>query len=213
LLNSLLVLLAGAVRQKKPGKVVFIGMDGGIDKCFWGWGHPYELLPLLLQANSQYELSYNNALTEARRAELVEYINPAEPVEPGAGQSPQDWMRCGLSNKHNVHPFDEKGLPNQLFAEKFLAYDLAAEVERNENVHKTINIIRLEELFGSVLYRKSIDESGSFKQQMKTFFESDTKYIAVTKNGKYKTMVSRLTVLNSVVKSLVEHKQKGGRLG
>ena len=206
--TRLLVLLAGAVRQKKPGKVVFIGKDGGVDKCFQGWGHPHELLPLLLQTDSQYELSYNKALTEARRAELIEYMNPAAPAGPEVEPNLPDWMKGGVSNKYNVQAFNEKGLPNQLFPEKFLAYDLAAEVERNEDVHKTINLARLEELFRSVLYRKSIDESWPSEQQMTAFFESNSEYFAVTHNSKYTTLVSRLTVLNTIVRKLVELKRK-----
>lgn len=55
--TRLLVLLAGAVRLKKPDKLVFIGRDSGTDRCFQGWSHPYELLPHLLEANPQYSLS------------------------------------------------------------------------------------------------------------------------------------------------------------
>ncbi len=37
---------------------------------------------------------------------------------------------------------------------------------------------------------------------------SDSGYIAVTQNGKYSTLVSRQTVLNAIVKTLVEKKQE-----
>ncbi len=204
--TRLLVLLAGAVRQKKPGKVVFIGKDGGVDNCFQGWSHPHELLPILLQTDLRYELSYNRSLTEARRSELVEYTNPGESEKPETEPSLPGWMKGVLSNKYNIQVFNEKGLPNPLFAEKFLAYDLDAEVECKEEIHKTINLALLEELFRPVLYRKSIDENWQSDRQLQRFFENSDDYIAVTQGGKYKTIISRLTVLNTIVKTQMDKK-------
>lgn len=55
--TRLLVLLAGAVRLRKPERVV-VGKDGGVDGCFQGWGYSVTLLPYLLKAHPQYARSY-----------------------------------------------------------------------------------------------------------------------------------------------------------
>ena len=98
-------------------------------------------------------------------------------------------------------------LPNALFAEQLLASDLGAEVESQEQP-KRISLVRLEELFRPVLHKESIDESWSAERQVREFFNSTADYIAVTQNGKYSTLVSRLTVLNTIIKKLTEQKQK-----
>lgn len=43
--TRLLVLLAGAVRLRKPEKIVFVGTDSGKQQCFQGWAHANDLLP------------------------------------------------------------------------------------------------------------------------------------------------------------------------
>ncbi|MDH4135456.1 MAG: hypothetical protein OEW09_01890, partial [Anaerolineae bacterium] len=81
--TRLLVLLAGAVRLNRPEKVVFVGMDGGINECFQGWGHPYKLLRRLLEAHPQYVRSYQAVLAAARQWELVEPQGPnSQPPQP-----------------------------------------------------------------------------------------------------------------------------------
>lgn len=200
--TRLLVLLAGAVRLKKPQKVVFVGMDSGKDRAFQGWSHPNELLPYLLQAHPLYSLSHQKAVAASRQWEIVE--------PSGAGIVPPQppWMLPGLATQHPWMAFDNTtGLTNELLAEQLLASDLGATVE-NQEQPKRINLVRLEELFRPVLHKESIDEGWPNERQISEFFNSDSAYIAVTQNGKYSTLVSRLTVLNTIVKTLVEQKQK-----
>lgn len=198
--TRLLVLLAGAVRLKKPEKVVFVGMDGGIDKCFQGWSHPYELLSHLLQAHPQYPMSYHKAMAAVRQWEMVEPSGAGTvPPQPG-------WMQAGLATQHPWMAYDAgTGLPNALFAEQLLASDLGVEVESQEQP-KRISLVRLEELFRPVLHKESVDEIWPAERQLSEFLNSDSDYLAVTQNSKYSTMVSRLTVLNSIVRTLVEKK-------
>jgi hypothetical protein len=198
--TRLLVLLAGAVRRKKPEKVVFVAKDGSIDKCFQGWGHPRELLPCLLRAHSQYPMSYHKAMAAARQWEMVEPTGDIQnPPQPPYGP-------LGLAGQHSWMAFDNTtGLPNPLFAEQLLAYDLGSKVESEEKP-KRISLVRLEELFRPVLHKESIDERWSAERQLNEFLNSDSDFLAITQNGKYLTMVSRLTVLNSIVRTLVEKK-------
>lgn len=203
--TRLLVLLAGAERLKKPEKVVFVGKDSGIDKCFQGWSHPSELLPHLLQAHPQYLRSFHAARAAARQWELVEPVNPGGPVNPGIVPPQPVWMQAGLATQHPWMAFDSTGLPNMLFAEQLLASDLGAKVESQEQPQK-ISLVRLEDLFRSVLYKERIEESWKPECQIEKFFESKSDYFAVTQNGKFVHLVSRLTVLNSIIKTLVEKK-------
>ncbi|GAI95946.1 unnamed protein product, partial [marine sediment metagenome] len=135
--TRLLVLLAGAVRLKKPEKVVFVGKDRGIDKCFQGWGHPSELLPCLLRAHSQYPMSYHKSMAAALQWEMV------EPSRAGIVPPQPAWIKAGLAGQHPWMAFDNTtGLPNPLFAEQLLASDLGTEVE-NQEKPKTISLTRL----------------------------------------------------------------------
>ena len=200
--TRLLVLLAGAERLGKPEKVVFVGTKGGVKKCFLGWSHPYELLPLLLNEHPQYAISYQNALAASRQWALVE-SGPNYPI-PAQAPFPQSGLAADFSNM----AFDyETGKPNDLLAEQLLATDLVNKVE-NQETPKKISITRLNELFDAFLYTKSIDESQSPEEQLNAFFNNGADYMAITNNEQYSTMVSRLTVLNTILKTMVEQKQQ-----
>jgi hypothetical protein len=208
--TRLLVLLTGAVRLKKPEKVVFVGLDGGLDKSFQGWSHPNELLPHLLKAHPQYVLSYHKAKAAALQWALVEPIGVGPtPTPPLGGLIPAQppWMQAGLATRHPWMPFNSAdGLPNELLAEQLLQSDLGENLEQKGQT-KSISLVRLKDLFQPVLRTDSIDESWPAERQMSAFFDGDAPYIAVTRNKQYTTLVSRVTVLNAVLKRFVE-KQK-----
>ena len=101
---------------------------------------------------------------------------------------------------------DATGLRNELLPEQLLATDLGAKVESQGEPTK-ISLVRLEELFRPVLNKDSVDQSWSTDRQISTFFNSDAPSMAVTQNGKYSTLISRLTVLNEMLRTVVEKKQ------
>lgn len=200
--TRLLVLLAGAVRLRRPEILVFIGKEAGVGRCFQGWGVASKLLRAMLQAHSKYSLCYHKALAAARQWEMVE--------PSGAGMMPlqPDWMQPGLATQHQWMAFDSNtGLPNPLLAEQYFANELGNEVESKEAPRK-ISLIRLEELFRPVLYKDSLDESWPAERQIEEFFALDSDYIAVTQNTRYNSLVSRITLLNSIVKQLTSTAQK-----
>lgn len=204
--TRLLVLLAGAVRLKKPEKMVFVGTDGGVGKCFQGWGYASELLPYLLQVHPQYLRSYHTAMAAARQWELVEPVNPTNPDIPGQTPPQPTWIQTGLASRHQWMAFENNtGLPNELLAEQLLASDLGERVEAEEQP-KRISLIRLEELFRPILHKVCVEETLSIEDQMKAFFHSDAPYVAITQNRTYLTLVSRLSVLNVIVNTLVQKK-------
>jgi hypothetical protein len=115
-------------------------------------------------------------------------------------------MTGPLATRHAWMAFDSgTGLPNELLAEQLLASELGEKVESQEEP-KQISLVRLDELFRPVLNRDSIDQSWSSDRQISAFFDSDAPYVAVTKNGRYSTLVSRLDVMNQMLSTIVEKK-------
>lgn len=198
--TRLLVLLAGAERLKRPEKIVFVGTDGGKRQCFQGWAHANDLFRLLVHADPQYLRSLYAARAAAKQWELIEslpHTPPPLPVQP-------TWMQVGLATQHPWMAFDPAtGLPNELLAEQLLASDLGAKVEIPAG-SKSISLVRLEELFRPVLSKDRIDQSWPTDRQISEFFDSDNPYFAITEGGQYSILVSRLTVLNYVLKTVVE---------
>ena len=203
--TRLLVLLSGAVRHNQPKTIVFVATDGGVEDCFQGWGSANDLLPHLLNAHPEYRMIYHSVLAAVRQWELV------EPGEPN-NQPPQPaWMQPpgqapGLAGQHSWMAFDyDTGLPNKFFAEQLLASELGEKIEQVESP-RTISIMRLEELFRPVLRRVVIDETWSSERQLSEFFGHDAAYIAITRNDQFKSLISRISALNTMVGSLVQNK-------
>lgn len=95
--------------------------------------------------------------------------------------------------------------PNELFAAQLLATDLGKNVER-QGQPKLVNRDVLDKLFSDVLRIERVDDSWTSERQISKFFTSDSDYLAVTQDRKYLKLVSRLTVLNAVVRTMVEKK-------
>ncbi len=198
--TRLLVLLAGAVRHGHPKILVFIATEEGIRQCFVGWGVAEELLPLLLPAHSQYPLAYHAASAAARQWAMV------EPVGPNIQPQLLAWGMSGVAGKRPWEAFDlNSGLPNPFLAEHLLASELEQKVEQVETP-RSISVVRLNDLFGAVLRRGMIDKSWSAERQLAEFFRHDSTYIAITQNRQFKSLVSRLSVLNSVVGTLTQRR-------
>ena len=199
--TRLLVLLAGAERLKRPQKVVFVGTDRGKPKQFRGWAHPDELLRCLLKLDEQYRRSLFNARAAGRQWELVEPVRPVPPA-PVAIPTLYPWMTTGLPPHRSQWAFDPStGLPNELLLEQLLAADLGQTIEMNTNFKpRTISLGRLTDIFGDVLFTEHLDRSWSSSCQSETFFRLQQQFIAVTNNGAYELMVSKLDVLAEMMR-------------
>lgn len=205
--TRLLVLLAGAERLKKPEKLVFVGTEAGSKHCFQGWAHASDLLRLLSKAHPQYLRSLKAARSAARQWELVEPLNPIIPNNPVVPSQPP-WIQIGLATRHPWMAFDPKtGLPNELLAEQLLASDLEEKIE-SQGEPRQINLVRLDDLFRPVLNKSCIDQTWPKDRQISAFFESEAPFIAVTQDGKYSTIISRLTVLSQMLRSVLESSVK-----
>jgi hypothetical protein len=203
--TRLLVLVSGAVRHNQPKTIVFVATDGGTRNCFQGWGSASDLLPLLLNAHPKYRIIYQTALAAARQWEMVEPQGPnIQPPQPTWMQSPGHL--AGLATRHSWMAFDvSTGLPNKFYAEQLLASELGEKIEQIEPP-RTISIVRLEELFRPVLHKEAIDESWPSERQLNEFFTNDLPHVAITNNGQFKSLISRTSVLNKMVGTLVQSK-------
>jgi hypothetical protein len=202
--TRLLVLLAGAARLNKPDKVVFVGKDANTDRRFQGWSHAGDLLPRILTAHPQYERSLQAAWAAAGQWNLVEPLDSPTPLAPVVpAPTPPTWLSGRLATGHPWMAFDPAtGLHNHLFAEQLLQSDLGQKIETQEGP-RNITLMRLEELFRPVLNREHIDLSWSPDRQLEMFMSGEAPFIAVTSNEKYFAIVSRQTLLNEVLRSLV----------
>ena len=195
--TRLLVLLAGAVRLKKPEKVVFVCKEGGNNGSFLGWGYSTKLLPQLLKANPLYARSYHAAQAATRQWDLV------EPGIPGV-PPPQPPTLARLAAAHPWMAFDANtGLPNQLFTEQLLASDLGEQIEMQEGP-KPIGPGRLQEIFHPVLYKGQVDTIWPQDRQITEFFDSKYDHMAITERGKYLALATRVSILNTFVENLVK---------
>jgi len=149
---------------------------------------------------------YHAVLAVVRQWELVQpqgpNIQPPEPVwmGPPPGQAP------AFVSSHSWMAFEyNTGLPNKFFAEQLLASELGSQIEQVESP-KTINIVRLEELFRPVLHKAVIDDAWPSERQLSEFFNNDLEYMAITRNGQFKSLIPRSAVLNMMVGKLVQNK-------
>jgi hypothetical protein len=175
-----------------------------VDRQFRGWSYAGELLPRLLAAHPQYARSLDSAWAAARQWDLVEPMdtpNPADTTVPVPPPPPS--LSARLAIRHAWMAFDPAtGLPNRLFAEQILQSDLGEKLESTPPGPRSISLVRLDELFGPVLYRDSIDLGWPPDRQLEAFLNSQAAFIAATQQGTYAALVSRAALANEVLRSL-----------
>ncbi|SEQ06762.1 hypothetical protein [Nitrosomonas ureae] len=194
--TRLLVLLAGAERRGKPDKIVFVGKDAAKDQQFQGWSYTSQLLSCLLKAHPQFERILHAARAAASQLALVEPGQPPNPPwQPPLGPLAMryQWMANDPAT----------GLPNELFMEQALQSELGEKFEQQEG-SRSINLVRLEELFRPTLHKDCIDLSWPADRQLDAFFGTDVPFLAITQDGRYSALVSRLTLLNQLLKPMLK---------
>ena len=204
--TRLLVLLAGAERLKKPAKIVFVSTISGQNKCFHGWAHSNDLLWRLVQANPQYLRSLLVSRAAARQWELVEPINPVDSANPGMKPVQPPWITGELAMQQSWMAFnDTNGLPNELLAEQYLATDLGQKIEMQGET-KEISLVRLNELFSSLLVTEKLEMNSTHDEQISTIFDCEHTYIAITKKKRYSTLIAKVDIMNQMLRSMIEKK-------
>lgn len=201
--TRLLVIVAGAERLGKPERIVFLGTEGGKERVFQGWATPKDLLRCLLEANPLYKRIFLMSRAAAFQWQLAE---PFYPIPNGSMPPKPIGVDGSLASNHRWMAFDHQtGLPNPLYAEQILQNELGKTIEAQGVV--PISLGRLDELFKAVLNKTAMDTKTSQDQQMASFFENDAPFIAITDQRRYSSLVSRTTIINEILKTLVANKQ------
>lgn len=208
--TRLMVLLAGAERLKRPDKIVFVGTDAGKQQQFQGWAYSRNLFHRFLRAHPEWEPIVQATRAANRQWELVEPVNlnpldnmPWSPTNPAPVPKPLAWFGRLAKNNSWMTFQPATGLHNELFAEQLLQSELGREVEQKGGAPR-VSLVRLEELFRPLLITDELDLSWTTDKQLETALEVEAPFVALTQKGKYSALVSKLALLNEVVKSLIE---------
>ncbi|WP_342310506.1 hypothetical protein [Burkholderia pyrrocinia] len=200
--TRLLVLLFGAVRHGRPDKIIFVGTDARKEQQFQGWSYARDLLPRLAKAHPQFEGSLRIARAAANQVALIEPASaPGVPTwKPPVGPFLQhhSWMENDPAT----------GLPNEFFAEQALQSELGEKIERQGGA-RSISLLRLEELFRPILNKDRIDLSWTADRQLDVFLETEAPFLAITRDARYSALVSRLALLNQLLKPLLMRHREG----
>jgi hypothetical protein len=207
--TRLFVLLAGAERLKKPGKIVFVATEEKKEKRFIGWAYSKDLLEYLLKYNTQYANTFIEARTAALQWSLAAPFGAANINHIGLYWPKQfPWLVGTLTGRHGNMAFDyQSGKTSEMFQEKLIARDLGEKVEMLQKpADLSISVERLNRLFGAFLFRKCIEQGASAEEQLSVFFESSEPFIAITLHGKYASLVSKMSIFNDMLKQLIAKK-------
>lgn len=206
--TRLMVLLAGAERLGRPDKIVFVGTDAGKERQFQGWAYSRDLFYRFLNAHPDWAPIVQATRAANRQWELVEPVNLSPPATPWSQFNPAPkpdrpvWFRTLATNNAWMAFQSYTGLYNELFAEQVLQSELGREVEQKAGP-RGISLVRLEDLFRPILMKEQLDLSWTTDKQLEFALKVDTPFVALTQNGRYSALVSKLALLNEVVKSLL----------
>lgn len=194
--TRLLVLIAGAERHGRPAGIAFLANVGGVAGCFQGWGEPAELLPALLDANDTYRLCYIRASAAAAQWDLLEPADqPGPPLQP-------PWM-SGLAARYLWMAFTPgSNLPNPFAREQLLANELGQQIEMPTGT-KSVNALRLRELFIPVLHEENIDEDSLDDEKVDAFLKARGRYVAVTRAGVFQRLIAKEAGQAALIRSLL----------
>lgn len=201
--TRLLVLLAGAERRGRPDKIVFVGNDAGKEQQFQGWAGPRELLPLIVSANPSFPIYLRSARAAAAQIALIEPDHTPNRSSLGPVATRYEWMSSDPTT----------GQSNEVFAEQVLQSELGHTIEQQGGA-RSVNLVRLEELFRPVMHKECIDLTWAAERQLETFLSTEGQFLAITQGGKYVALVERLTLLNQLLKPLMkgDAKRSSGRV-
>ncbi|MGF6545664.1 hypothetical protein [Paraburkholderia youngii] len=196
--TRLLVLLEGATRLGRPGEVVFVATVDRTKRRYQGWGRPAELLLALERTNPIYETTVQTARAASAQWDQIE-------PHPGAvaGYPPQPLPAGPLAVKYAWMATDARNLRNPLLTEQILQSELGMSVEQPPPGSPIVDMLRCRQLFGAVLYNAQIDLDWPAQQQLHALLSEEAPFFAITRNGVYTELVSKPTLQNEVLKSLV----------
>jgi hypothetical protein len=199
--TRLLVLLAGAERLGRPDIIVFVGTNAAKEQQFLGWGRADALLPCITRADPEYRRTLRASRAAAAHWSLVE---PLEAAAGGRAPVPAkpDSITGHLATTYQWAFDYNTGLPNELYAERLLQSELGRKIESAPAGSRKVSIVRLQELFQPVLLKEHIDLSWPADRQLSEFLETKADNIAITQDGRYVSLVPKLTLLTESIKAI-----------
>jgi hypothetical protein len=189
--TRLLALAAGAVRVGAPKALVFLGRRYNVESTFLAWLTPDAVLNALLDANPQYLEAYGEAQTAT--AQLVTYRRdpPMPPPLPIDGRYLTDPRYTSLG----------PAAFEQILLDRLVLKGMEAEPER-------LTLARFQELFEPFAYRDAIDLEWPGDRRVAALLESSAEFVAVTRGGRYESIVQRSVADRLILRELVRQTQQ-----
>jgi hypothetical protein len=203
--TRLLVLCAGATRMGRPRAIVFLATKG-TPQQFQGWAPPAELLRALLRAEQGYRVSYATAQAAAAQWAVV----PPPPSGAPCPPPPLQWF-TGPAVTQSWMAWRQRPSGcerNELTFEQFLANEIGHYEPPEAG---GVTIVRLQQLFDSVLRTTTIDQQWSDQARLDALLAVDDEYVAVTNRGQYVGLLSRSAGHAAILAALVDQSGDRGR--
>ncbi|MCK2218276.1 hypothetical protein MF672_031465 [Actinomadura sp. ATCC 31491] len=189
--TRLAVVCSGAARLRRPKAIAFTATENEKRHRFVGWGEPERLLRALYRARPELQHAADAAAAATARWALA-YPPGGDPVQ---GMLPP--LADPVAGHLGALAF--AGSTRRLDApEQFLLHELA---KLEEQRPQGISVIKLRDLFGAFLHREAVDEKQPSQEWIRTVLCSESEYVAVTRCGTFVGLLSRLAVLNQVLRS------------
>lgn len=200
--TRLLALAAGAVRKGTPKAFVFTGKQANVPDCFLGWAKPTEILEAILNDNDQYRIRYKKSMLIARQ--VVMYAN-TELVPDGLALT-SDILR--YTGRPDYVQLGEAVTEQIIMDQLGITYGYGAESHSLESPPDKLNLARVRNLFDPLLNKNFIDLNWENKKQIEHLLQSKTPYLALTRDGRYDSMLKREDGERLILKTLFEQSQE-----
>lgn len=212
--TRLLALCAGGVRTGSPSILVFIGKKENVINTYLGWGKPKDLLAAILaDSNKEYKKRYEKAVRIARQvlvfkdSPLKHLLSTAPPTVSQGGVSAFDISRYSNDPRYTGlgEEITEQIIMDQMGNE--VAYQPAGSLEKEPD---KLTLSRLEELFGTCIYRNAIDLDSAKEQQVEKLLKTKAPYIALLRNGQYDSILKQSDGERLILRELFSQAKQAG---
>lgn len=199
--TRLLVLCAGAKRIGQPTAVVFLATEGLVPGLFQGWARPADLADALLHWKPEFREPYFTSQIVANQLRLIRppHVIGAVPNVPAGFDLAQQYV--GIVFQPGVTE------PSPVMEEQVLAVELG-KLEAAQPP-AGITIVKLKEVFASVLFTGAIDREAAAEQQLDIFLQQNVPYTAMTCGRRYEGLLPITAGHRAILQQLL--KQRSAR--
>jgi hypothetical protein len=209
--TRLLALTAGAVRAGSPQVLIFTGQKESVSASFLGWAKPSDVLKALLDDNPEYRDRYNRARMIAGQLSLFGRKTPIAPPNPADLWPTTDIPAQDVQRYLNDHQYLELGdaALEQIFLDQLVRTHgpNGQPIQSFENPPERITLGRFHQLFEHIICRAAIDLNWPRDKQLAAFWDSDARYIALVRGGKFDSLLKRDTAEHFIMKRFFSRDQ------